>query len=410
MFKNRLPDFSGGRFSFYFALMNTIEETYSLCALNKIFGFEPKIGHSLVSLLGSASEVFRLSEKETNQLIGPYSKYKGAINRRALDSAAEELDRISSGNISFIGYTAEEYPQLLLECEDAPLGLYVRSCTPVRQIFPQERRVAVVGTRDISPYGQEWCSRIVDALARTSDRPGIVSGLALGTDICAHRQAVRSGLPTIAVMATGPETVYPHRHREFAEEMVHTPGCALITDYPPGTAPLAIHFLRRNRIIAGLSDATILIESRIKGGGMMTSRLAFSYNREVYALPGRVDDPRSQGCNLLIKEKIAEAIDSAEGLLSGMGMNAAKPTRQISDKDMITACFGRNGTDDNTITELIVVFGMIRKNRGINLDDLSAKTGFSYNRIARLAGMLEMEDLISMDLMQRCTVNMRKSR
>ena len=135
--------------------MNTIEETYSLCALNKIFGFEPKIGHSLVSLLGSASEVFRLSEKETNQLIGPYSKYKGAINRRALDSAAEELDRISSGNISFIGYTAEEYPQLLLECEDAPLGLYVRSCTPVRQIFPQERRVAVVGTRDISPYGQE---------------------------------------------------------------------------------------------------------------------------------------------------------------------------------------------------------------------------------------------------------------
>ena len=390
--------------------MNTIEETYSLCALNKIFGFEPKIGHSLVSLLGSASEVFRLSEKETHQLIGPYSKYKGAINRRALDSAAEELERISSGNISFIGYTAEEYPQLLLECEDAPLGLYVRSCTPVRQIFPQERRVAVVGTRDISPYGQEWCSRIVDALARTSDRPGIVSGLALGTDICAHRQAVRSGLPTIAVMATGPETVYPHRHREFAEEMVHTPGCALITDYPPGTAPLAIHFLRRNRIIAGLSDATILIESRIKGGGMMTSRLAFSYNREVYALPGRVDDPRSQGCNLLIKEKIAEAIDSAEGLLSGMGMNAAKPTRQISDKDMITACFGRNGTDDNTITELIVVFGMIRKNRGINLDDLSAKTGFSYNRIARLAGMLEMEDLISMDLMQRCTVNMRKSR
>ncbi len=378
--------------------------------MNKIFGFEPKIGHSLVSLLGSASEVFRLSEKETNQLIGPYSKYKGAINRRALDSAAEELERISSGNISFIGYTAEEYPQLLLECEDAPLGLYVRSCTPVRQIFPQERRVAVVGTRDISPYGQEWCSRIVDALARTSDRPGIVSGLALGTDICAHRQAVRSGLPTIAVMATGPETVYPHRHREFAEEMVHTPGCALITDYPPGTAPLAIHFLRRNRIIAGLSDATILIESRIKGGGMMTSRLAFSYNREVYALPGRVDDPRSQGCNLLIKEKIAEAIDSAEGLLSGMGMNAVKPARQISDKDLITACFGRNGTDDNTITELIVVFGMIRKNRGINLDDLSAKTGFSYNRIARLAGMLEMEDLISMDLMQRCTVNMRKSR
>jgi DNA processing protein len=390
--------------------MNTMEEKYSLCALNRIFGFDPKAGHSLVSHLGSASEAFRLSEKEMNLLIGPYSKYKGMINRRALDSAAEELERLSSWNISFIGHTEEEYPQLLLDCEDAPLGLYVRSSSPVNQIFPQERRIAIVGTRDISPYGQEWCNRIVDALARTSDRPGIVSGLALGTDICAHRQAVRSGLPTIAVMATGPETVYPHRHREFAEEMVHTPGCALITDYPPGTAPLAVHFLRRNRIIAGLSDATILIESRIKGGGMMTSRLAFSYNREVYALPGRIDDPRSQGCNLLIKEKIAEAIDSVEGLLSGMGMNAVKSVREISDKDMIASYFSGNGTDSSTMMELTVVFGMIRKNRGINLDDLSAKTGFSYSRIARLAGMLEMEDLISMDLLQRCTFNMRKSR
>ena len=389
--------------------MNTIEEKYSLCALNRIFGFDPKTGHSLVSHLGCASEAFRLSEKDMNMIIGPYSKYKGMINRRALDSAAEELERLSSGNISFIGYTEEEYPQLLLDCEDAPLGLYVRSRTPVNQISPQERRVAVVGTRDISPYGQEWCSRIVDSMARTSDRPGIVSGLALGTDICAHRQAVRSGLPTIAVMATGPEAVYPHRHREFAEEMVYTPGCALITDYPPGTAPLAVHFLRRNRIIAGLSDATVLIESRIKGGGMMTSRLAFSYNREVYALPGRIDDPRSQGCNLLIKEKIAEAIDSAEGLLSTMGMDARKPAGQMSDKDIIMECF-MDSTDSNTLTELIVVFGFIRKNRGINLDDLSAKTGFSYSRIARLAGMLEMEDLISMDLLQRCTVNMRKSR
>ena len=142
----------------------------------------------------------------------------------------------------------------------------------------------------------------------------------------------------------------------------------------------------------------------------MTSRLAFSYNREVYALPGRIDDPRSQGCNLLIKEKIAEAIDSVEGLLSGMGMNAVKSVREISDKDMIESYFSGNGTDSSTMMELTVVFGMIRKNRGINLDDLSAKTGFSYSRIARLAGMLEMEDLISMDLLQRCTFNMRKSR
>lgn len=389
--------------------MNTNEEKYSLCALNRIFGFEPKIGQSLISFLGSASEVFRMDEKEVDRLIGPYSRYKGQICRRALDAAADELERLSQHDIRFIGYTEDHYPELLKECEDAPMGLYIRSRTPVEDLFPPRRRIAVVGTRDISPYGQEWCRRIVDGLSTSGDRPVIVSGLALGTDICAHRQAIESGLPTIAVMATGPETVYPWRHRDFAEQMVHTEGCALITDYPPGTAPLAVHFLRRNRIIAGLSDATILVESRIKGGGIMTSRLAFSYNREVFALPGRVDDPRSQGCNHLIKEKVAEAIDSVEGLLESMGMAVGLKMPHISDNDMIQKLPG-SSYDTETIRDLTGIIGTIRKNRGINLDDLCAKTGLEYSRTMRLAGILEMEGLITMDLLQRCTINIRKSR
>ena len=389
--------------------MNTNEEKYSLCALNRIFGFEPKIGQSLISFLGSASEVFRMDEKEVDRLIGPYSRYKGQICGRALDAAAEELEKLSQQDIRFIGYTEDHYPELLKECVDAPMGLYIRSRTPAEDLFPPRRRIAVVGTRDISPYGQEWCRRIVDGLSTSRDRPVIVSGLALGTDICAHRQAIESGLPTIAVMATGPETVYPWRHRDFAEQMVHTEGCALITDYPPGTAPLAVHFLRRNRIIAGLSDATILVESRIKGGGIMTSRLAFSYNREVFALPGRVDDPRSQGCNHLVKEKVAEAIDSIEGLLESMGMAAGLKMSHISDNDMIQKLLG-SSYDSETIRDLTGIIGTIRKNRGINLDDLCAKTGHEYSRTMRLAGILEMEGIITMDLLQRCNINIRKSR
>lgn len=406
---NRPSDFPEGRFSFYFVLMNTNEEKYSLCVLNRIFGFEPKIGHSLISHLGCATEAFRLSEKEVSLLLGPYSKYKGKLNRRALENAAEELESLSRQDIRFTGYTEKDYPELLADCEDAPLGLYVRSRTPTDRLFAPRRKIAVVGTRDISPYGQEWCRRIVHGLGTSSERPAIISGLALGTDISAHRQAVESGLPTIAVMATGPESVYPHRHRDFAEQLASTEGCGLVTDYPPGTAPLAIHFLRRNRIIAGLSEATVLIESRVKGGGMMTARLAFSYNRDVYALPGRVDDPRSQGCNYIIKEKVAEPVDSVEGLLDSLGMTAGRSTARNSDLELIMEAFGP-ATDTETLTDLKRMLETIRKNRGMNLDDLSASTGSGYSRTMTLAGMLEMKGLISIDLLQRCTINIRKSR
>ena len=385
------------------------EETHCLCALNRIFGFEPKVAHALVSHIGSASEIFRLPEKDLDALTGPWSRYKGKICRKALDEAHEELERLSEKGISFIGFTEAGYPELLAECEDAPVGLYIRSRTPADRLFTRRRSIAVVGTRDISPYGQEWCGRIVHGLGSSSEKPAIISGLALGTDICAHREAVASGLPTIAVMATGPEAVYPHRHREFAEIMADTEGCALITDYPPGTAPLAIHFLRRNRIIAGLSDATILIESRIKGGGMMTSRLAFSYNRDVYALPGRVDDPRSQGCNLLIKGKVAEAVDSVEGLIDSLGLQVGKPRRALSDSEIISSIFGSDTAPD-IIAALTDLLQRIRRHRNISMDDLSAMTGSPYSMIARLTGMLEMEGLITIDLLQRCAISPRISR
>lgn len=402
MTENRPSGFSEGRFSFYFAGMMNNEEKYSLCALNRIFGFEPKVAHALVSHIGNASEIFRLPEKDLDRLMGPWSRYKGKLNRKALDEASEEIERLSEKGIRFIGYTEPGYPGLLADCEDAPVGLYIRSRTRTETLFDRKRQIAVVGTRDISPYGQEWCSRIVHGLGTSVEKPVIVSGLALGTDICAHKEALESGLPTIAVMATGPETTYPHRHREFADRMADTEGCALITDYPPGTAPLAIHFLRRNRIIAGISEATILVESRIKGGGMMTSRLAYSYNRDVYALPGRIDDSRSQGCNLLIKSKIAEVIDSVEGLKESLGIHSGKGCVRLSDMDILTGIFGdRTGPD--TITGLADLLQTIRRHRGINLDDLSAMTGLPYSTVSRLTGMLEMEDLISIDLLQRCS-------
>ena len=387
--------------------MENIEEKACLCALNRIFGFSPKTGTALVSHLGSAAEVFRMSRKDLEALMGPNSRYVRQLTFEAADNEAEELLRLDRNHICFVGFTEEGYPPLLRECEDAPVGVYIKSTSPASCLWTQKRNIAVVGSRDISPYGKEWCERIVAGIASAQVQPAIISGLALGTDICAHKTALEHGLPTIAVMATGPESVYPHRHREIAERMCFTPGCALITDYPPGTAPLAVHFLRRNRIIAGMSDSTILIESKIKGGGMMTSRLAFSYDREVYALPGRIDDIRSQGCNHLIRAKVAEPIASLSEMMESLGLGKAGRSVGISMEQAMERLY-RGRMNEDEFRMMTDIFSMIRKTRGITLDELADRSGLGYGKVSSVVGMLESDGMITADLLQRCFINTKK--
>ena len=392
----------------FFVDMKTHEETICACALNRIFGFEPKIGLALLEHFGSATEVMKLSRKDQELLLGPHSKYTGMISPGAVSEAARELEQLANKDIQFIGQTHEHYPHLLKECEDAPIGIYIRSRSPIESLFTPSQSIAVVGTRDISLYGEEWCQKIVNGLANTSNKPLIISGLALGTDICAHKTALDYGLPTIGVMATGPEQIYPWRHRDFAERLVSTPGCALITDYPPSTAPLAIHFLRRNRIIAGLSQATLLIESKIRGGGMMTCRLAFSYGRDVYALPGRIDDLRSQGCNLLIREKIAEPITSERELLKSLGLGASSSQKKHSDLTTLDALYSTSISRDK-IDQMAQILLSIKKYRGITIEEIAEKTRLEYSRTAELVRILETDGFICTDLLQRCTINFRNN-
>ena len=371
--------------------------------MNRIFGFEPKIGQALISHLGSASEVFALSEDDLTSLLGPHSKHKPRICRQAVDAAAKELTGLSGLGVSFCGITEPHYPSLLKECEDPPVGLYIKSATPVSNLW-QGERIAVVGTRDISAYGREWCSRIVKSLADTPERPAIVSGLALGVDIEAHRTALDNGLPTIAVLPTGPDSIYPYRHMAMAERIASAPHSALVTDYPPGTAPLAIHFLRRNRIIAGLSKAAILIESKIKGGGMMTCRLAFSYNRDVFALPGRIDDIRSQGCNELIRQKIAEPIVSTAALAESLGLSSGRHLPRTDISALLERHYaGRIPPGDLTLLKNI--HSIIRKDRGITIEEISGSLGAGYPKTAELTGLLEIDGFIITDLLQRCSIN-----
>ncbi|MBQ2331960.1 MAG: DNA-protecting protein DprA, partial [Bacteroidales bacterium] len=261
---------------------NAYEEHVCLCALQNQFGFEPKIPLALIDRLGSAAAVFSLDHDSLREIFGPYGK-QDLITKQALDDADRILSTLSP-DCRFIGFGESGYPALLADCPDPPAGLYYRSTSPPEMVFRDLEAIAVVGTRNCSSYGYDMCDKVVRALAGSSRSPLIVSGLALGIDGIAHRAALEAGGTTVGVMATGIESVYPSRHEELAQRIVQTPGCALVTDYPPGTQPLAIHFLRRNRIIAGLSRATILAESRIRGGGMMTARLAASYDREVFAI------------------------------------------------------------------------------------------------------------------------------
>lgn len=394
----------GAMFSLYLAGMKTNEEKACLCTLNRIFGFEPKTAHALISHCGCASGVFTLGEKELDELMGPYSRNRSLIRKAAVYESANEIERLLKTGIEFIGWGEDGYPSLLAECPDAPVGLYIRSRTPANELWTPESSLAIVGTRDISPYGKEWCSKTVEGLAATKERPLIISGLALGTDICAHKAAIENGLPTIAVMATGPDSIYPFRHWSFAEQLAKTPGCALVTDYPPGTPPLPIHFLRRNRIIAGLSHATVLIESKLKGGGMMTARLAFSYDRDVYALPGRADDIRSQGCNKLISDKIAEPLISIDAFTQGIGLQKSnrKPVMDIQYRIHETYS---NRIDPQSLNALTGIISLIRRTRGITVEELASETGLGYGKVSALTAMLEVDGFIQIDLLQRCNIS-----
>lgn len=378
------------------------EET-CLCALNRIFGFRPDIGHGIVESLGSASEVFRLGEAGLAEHLGPFSKIAPLINEHELEQSEAELARLKDRGIRFITIQDDGYPELLLECEDAPLGLYYRSDSAPEEVFNIRKQIAVVGTRDISPYGKEWCRKIVGAMARSEHKPLIVSGFALGTDIIAHLTAIEAGLPTVAVLPTGIDDIYPPHHRKYVDVMASTPGCAFVTDYPPGTVPKAINFLRRNRIIAGICSGTILVESKLKGGGMMTARLAASYNRDLMVLPGRVDDPRSQGCNQLLQEKLAEPLTDGETFLLNLGLGNAAKSMKKNLASEIEAIF-KDELTESELLEMQTIAKMILKNRAISLDELCARCGMSFSKVSRHTGMLESEGVISVDILQRCSI------
>lgn len=302
---------------------------------------------------------FDMSASALSHLTGVAADYFNDERRRkALDAGRREALFVKSNNINVHYYSDEEYPYRLSECDDLPALLY-----SLGDVHPSAAHVvSIVGTRHSTVYGAEFTRRLVEDLAAMVDDLVIVSGLAYGIDIAAHRAALSCGVPTGAVFAHSLNTVYPAAHRDEARRIVKAGGF-LITEYNSEATLHKGNFLARNRIVAAMSDATVVVESDIHGGAMTTARLASAYNRNVFALPGRVSDTYSRGCNALIFNNEAQLIRDAADIVAVMGWKTkAQPGTQNElpllegDKALIVKCLGEH--PDMTVNDMTVALGI----------------------------------------------------
>lgn len=382
----------------YFRPMMEFDEQVALCALNKIFGYHPRLAMALMEKAGSARALFDAVIPGPDRASHP--ELFARLVPSTLEWAEGELTRIREQGFRFLGYPDPDYPAPLREIPDPPLGLYLNGSTPPTQIFEMHPMVGVVGTRDLSPYGRAWCRKLVEGLARAKVQPCIVSGMALGADGIAHQTALECGLTTIGVLPTGIDKIYPWQHERLAMQMVGAPGCGLVTDYPTGTAPVALNFLRRNRIIAALTRAVIVVESKSKGGSLMTARYAVEYGRDVYALPGRADDLRSAGCNSLIHENMAEIITTPEDLVARLGLGAsARKTAPGSPNVLADALQRQFGAGSAELDAGLAV----QKNRGVTVEELSALLRQPFAATMTAVSTLEAAGFVRTDFLRRCS-------
>lgn len=283
-------------------------------ALTLIKGVGVMHARNLMQVVGDEEAVF----KETSRKLEAIPR----LSRRAIEEirnpevmrrAERELAFVTKNNLQLHFFTDSSYPQRLTQCIDAPLLLYAKGNADLNR----EKVISIVGTRNATRYGEECCREFIKEISAKLPDIVIISGLAYGVDICAHRAALQNDLSTIAVLGHGLDRIYPSMHRQTAVEMLKSG--ALLTEFPSETNPDKHNFVKRNRIVAGMSDAVVVIESGIKGGSLTTADIANSYFRDVFALPGRIHDKMSLGCNQLISDNKAVLLRNTEHFITAMG-------------------------------------------------------------------------------------------
>ena len=296
--------------------------------------------------------------------------------------AEQELEWINEHGIRVWTLTDEDYPYRLRQCPDRPLLLYGKG-----NLHPSDGQiVSIVGTRRPTERGKELTTRLVHELHERLEYVTIVSGGAYGIDIAAHRAAIQCGIPTIIVPAHGLDRIYPYRHRPEAIAALEHGG--ILTEFPSGTEPFAPFFVQRNRIVAGLADAVVVVESRDKGGSLITARMASDYNRELFAFPGRPDDESSKGCNELIRHTSAQLIDSADDLIQTMDWK----TRNTPAQPVQTQLIGL--MDDLSERQQTILNKLQEAEEGLHINLIVMETELPYSDVSSDLMLLELQGLV----------------
>lgn len=330
----------------------------------------------LIAHFGNAQSVFNATFNQISALEGI-----GTISARTIkewagfEDAREELLFMAKHNVHAFFITDPNYPARLLNCYDPPPLLYFRGNADLNQA----RILSIIGTRNNTEYGKQVTEQLVQSLQPYNVI--IVSGLAFGIDSIAHKAALHCGIPTIGVLGHGLDTLYPYQNRTLAKEMVRNGG--LLTEFPRNTRPDRHNFPRRNRIVAGMADATVVIETASKGGSMITAELAAGYNRDVFAVPGRITDAKSAGCNQLVSQNRAIPFSGADQLLETLGWSEKKKTSRKQK-----SLFADLSPDEE------VIVGILREKGTIPVDELALRSGFSSSRIASALLRLEIENVV----------------
>lgn len=336
------------------------------------------LARQLLQVIGDAEGIFAEKRQVLEKIPGIGSLLAGEIKRsEVLLQAENELAFIEKNQIACYFLTDDTYPFRLKECPDAPVLFYFKGNADLNA----RRIISIVGTRHATAYGREQTESLLKDLAQVIPDLLVVSGLAFGIDVCAHRNALHNRLPTVGVLAHGLDRIYPAVHRATAVEMLATGG--LLTDFPSGTEPERPNFLRRNRIIAGLADCTVVVESAEKGGSLVTADIAFSYGRDVYSFPGRVYDVHSKGCNNLIRQNKAGLITSASDLLAALCWDTETVTAPAVQAELLFA-------DADLSAERNPILEAIRKHKEVHVNQLAVELDMPVHQLSSLLFELEI--------------------
>ena len=365
--------------------MNIMEqEIFYAMALTRLTNFNYQQALELYRAMGSAQMLFEHRNEIGDILKDCSPRLMEALKDwdEPMRRAEAELRFMEEHRVRAITLNSDDYPQRLTECPDAPIILYYSGNADLNQA----KVISVVGTRQITVYGQDLIRRYISELKKFCPQALIVSGLAYGVDINAHRQALENGYETVGVLAHGLDQIYPYRHRDTAAEMLNHGG--LLTEFMSQTNADKPNFVRRNRIVAGMADAVILVESAAKGGGLITAEIAQSYDRSVFAFPGNVGQPFSEGCNNLIRDNGAALISNAQDFVKAMGW-MDESLRQRANADGIE----RNLFPELTPEEQQVV-DLLQQTNDLQLNIINVKTGIPIGRLTALLFQLEMKGVV----------------